>query len=170
MFTLTPKPFACNELQTFSAHPVTCNVNQRRATRCLQQTFTHNTRMRDRQMNESQKRDILKSISTSGVSLVENRSTNEMISSQKELSQIANNSSGILQIHSSAIKKFKLILSQPLALSTLSSFEIRCCLCKKVISYPCWYYDIRYAINHFHYFVCFDSKSKDRPSTKCYRK
>lgn len=86
------------------------------------------------------------------------------------LSHILNLSSGSPRIQTNIVSRFKLILGQPEGLLHLGRFEIRCCLCKRVISYPCWYYSIHYAVNHFHYFVCFDSESNNKPSTKCYRK
>lgn len=86
------------------------------------------------------------------------------------ISHILNLSSGSPRIQTNVIKRFEMILSQPQSLSILNPFEIRCCLCKKVVSYPCWYYSVKYAVNHFHYFVCFDTDSIDKPSTKCYRR
>ena len=86
------------------------------------------------------------------------------------LNHILNLSSGAARIQTNVVGRFKLILSQPQSISILNPFEIRCSLCKKVISYPCWYYNVKYAVNHFHYFVCFDSNSADKVNTKCYRR
>jgi hypothetical protein len=86
------------------------------------------------------------------------------------LSDILSFSSGSVRIQPSCIRKSKLILSQPEELSNLSNLLVRCILCKRVISYPCWYYNIKYAVNHFHYFICFDSASVKSPTAKCYRK
>jgi hypothetical protein len=86
------------------------------------------------------------------------------------INHILNLSSGSPRIQTNVVSRFKLILSQPSELSILNPFEIRCCLCRRVIHYPCWYYSIKYAVNHFHYFVCFDKDSPSKPSTKCYRR
>ena len=86
------------------------------------------------------------------------------------IGHILNFSSGSPRLHTNIISRFALILSQPTNLSFLNPFEIRCALCKRVISYPCWYYEVKYAVNHFHYFVCFDKDSVSKPSTKCYRR
>lgn len=86
------------------------------------------------------------------------------------LNHILNLSSGLPRLHKNVESRFQLILSQPSQLSFLNPFEIRCCLCKRVISYPCWYHNANYNVNQFHYFVCFDKDSKDKPSTKCYKR
>ena len=82
---------------------------------------------------------------------------------------IIDSSSGLARIRTNLVSQFKLILSQPLALSSLSNFKIRCCLCHEVITYPCWYYNVKYVLNHFHYFVCFDSESHRKVNCKCFR-
>jgi len=86
------------------------------------------------------------------------------------MSHVLNLSSGSARLHAHAAKRFSLIMSQPQALSTFNRSEIRCCLCHSVISWPAWYYVVRYAVSHFHYFVCFDSASPSKPSCKCYRR
>jgi len=121
-------------------------------------------------MDELEKQNILKSITLEGASLSENKTRHLILGSRHNLNHIAGISSGSLKIYPSISNKFKLILSQPQSLSVLSPFEIRCVFCKRVISYPCWYYSIKYAVNHFHYFVCFDSESPNKPSTRCYRR
>lgn len=83
------------------------------------------------------------------------------------LSKIITTSSGLPKIQSNVVSKFNLVLSQPERLSILNPFEIRCCLCKKVISYPCWYYNIKYAVNHFHYFICMNDKTVN---ARCYKR
>lgn len=118
-------------------------------------------------INKDLKDEILNSISYSGEA---EKTVHLILGSRNNLNHIAGVSSGSLRIYPSMIKKFNLILSQPLQLQALNPFEIRCVLCKRVISYPCWYYSIRYAVNHFHFFVCFDSGSADKPTTKCYRR
>jgi hypothetical protein len=84
------------------------------------------------------------------------------------LNHIANNASGRLKIYSTIAPKFELILKQPSRLEALSSVEIRCTLCKQVISYPAWYYVRKYDKSEFHYFVCFDSSSPSKPTTRCF--
>lgn len=86
------------------------------------------------------------------------------------INHILNLSSGSARLQTNVVNRFALILNQPQSISILNPFEIRCVLCKRVISYPAWYYNIKYAVNHFHYFICFDSERSDKPSTKCYRK
>ena len=86
------------------------------------------------------------------------------------ISQILDLGSGSPRIQRTALKRISQIFSQPRELSTLNPFEIRCCLCHEVIRYPAWYYSIKYAVNHFHYFICFDNLSPDKPSTRCYRR
>lgn len=113
-------------------------------------------------IDEQMKRDLLASIK-------QNVKQNQIIGSPNNVNQITSNSSGSLKIVPSVIKKFKLIFAQPIS-SAFNPFEIRCCLCQRVINYPCWYYKVCYSINHFHYFVCFDSSSSSKPSTRCYKK
>lgn len=121
-------------------------------------------------IDEKEKNEILKSISTEGASLEENKTIHLILGSRNNLNHIAGTGSGMLRIYPSISKKFKLIISQIEMLKNLSSFEIRCVLCKKVINYPCWYYSVKYAVNHFHYFICFDAESPSKPSTRCYRR
>lgn len=116
------------------------------------------------------KNEVLRSIELGGASSEENKTVNVVLGSRNNLNHIAGRSSGTLKIYPSISRKFSLILSIPSALKTLTPFEIRCVMCKNVISYPCWYYSVRYNINHFHYFVCFDSGSPSLVNTKCYRR
>ena len=116
-------------------------------------------------MNNNLAQEMLRNIALSGAA---DEKTKHIIGGN--LNHVLNLSSGAARIQTNVIKRFSLILSQPAALSILNPFEIRCALCKCVVSYPCWYYSIKYAVNHFHYFVCFDRASVDKPSTKCYRR
>lgn len=111
------------------------------------------------------RREILPNIGNSGT-------TDKLVEHfiNKDISKILDLGSGAARIGRTALKHCKLILVQPEVLRGLNPFEIRCCLCRKVISYPAWYYNIKYDVNQFHYFVCFDSLSKDKPSTRCYRR
>jgi len=111
---------------------------------------------------------ILKDIQSTGVSSEENRSFKPLIASRSQLQNVINLSSGMPRIRNES--KFNLILSQPLALQAFNPFEIRCCLCKNIISYPCWYYSVRYAVNVIHYFICFDSNLTDKPTARCYKR
>jgi hypothetical protein len=115
-------------------------------------------------MNEELQRQILDSIAESGKAEVEEIKINT------NLSDILNLSSGAARIQKTVERKAKLILSQPHTLCGLSNLLIRCCLCHKVISYPCWYYSIKYAVNHFHYFICFDSNDTSKPTISCYKR
>lgn len=119
-------------------------------------------------MNDELAKEMLRSIASSGS--VTKVVHHIIANSSRGLSNVLNLSSGSPRLQTNVINKFKFILSQPAELSVLNPFEIRCALCHKVISYPCWYYSIKYAVNHFHYFVCFDSDSKLKPNTKCYRR
>jgi len=117
-------------------------------------------------IDEETKNEILRNIAISGDTFTQIKPI--IASSDKGLNHILNFGSGLPRFQTNI--KFALILSQPGSLTFYNPFEIRCCLCKRVISYPCWYYEVKYAVNHFHFFVCFDKNSKDKPSTKCYRR
>ena len=119
-------------------------------------------------LSDDLKRQIISSISTEGAASEENKSVNVVIGNKTNLSHVVNYSSGLPRIKSHI--KFHLILSQPEALRGLSPLQIRCCLCSRIISYPAWYYNVRYAVNQFNYFVCFDRDSNDKPNTKCYKR
>jgi len=86
------------------------------------------------------------------------------------LADVVSYSSGSPRIQKTFSRKAVLIVSRPKNLETINQLEIRCALCKKPISYPAWYYHIKYAVNELHYFLCFDSESSNKPSAKCYRK
>lgn len=118
-------------------------------------------------INEELKNQILKSISYSGSA---DTDIKMILGSRTNLQHVVDMGSGRPRIHRSIGKRFTLVLSQPIMLANCNPFEIRCCLCGKVVSYPCWYYQVKYAVNHFHYFICFDRDSADKPSTKCYRR
>ena len=122
-------------------------------------------------INDELKNELLKNISLSGAASEENASEIQIVlGSRTNLNHILNLSSGMPRIRGNVISKFKLLLSQPLTLQALNPFQIRCCLCQSVISYPAWYYSIRYSVNHFHYFICFDSNSTNKPTARCYRR
>lgn len=117
-------------------------------------------------IDEQIKDSILRNIGLGGAASEDTGVVKQIVAKSEHLNSILNLSSGTPRIH----KQFKLILSQPQQLEALNPFEIRCCLCGRVISYPAWYLLIRYAINHIHYFVCFDKDSRNRVTAKCYRR
>ena len=121
-------------------------------------------------LDDKAKEDILKSISISGVASDENKTVQIVLASRNNLNTILDSSSGLARIRTNAANKFKLLISQPLVLTGFNPFELRCVLCKKVITYPAWYLCLRYAVNEFHYFVCFDSNSPDKVTAHCYRR
>jgi hypothetical protein len=114
-------------------------------------------------LNDKLKTDILAAINESGASLPENARARQVINGN--LSSVINRTSGQTKFNHSIVSRFKLQLSMPKILQFFNPLEIRCLLCNKVISYPCWYLDLKYTVNHFHYFVCFDSG--DKPNTNC---
>lgn len=129
-------------------------------------------KVEDQMISDESARDMLKAIELTGA-------VDEGSAQQKpiicnifngNMNQVLNFSSGTLSIQSAVARKFGLILSTPEELRAMSPFEIRCCLCRKVISYPSWYYSIKYNVNHFHYFICFDKNCTSKPTTRCYRK
>lgn len=113
------------------------------------------------------KDEILKSIAYSGST---ESSVKAMIAGRHHLANIVESSTGVMRINRSVVKKFNLILSLPSKLSSFNRIDIRCCLCNRIINYPCWYHVIKFKVNHLHFFVCFDSDSPMKPSVKCYRK
>ncbi len=122
-------------------------------------------------MNEELAKEMLRSIALGGNA--ESRIKTIIVTGKDDnLNHILNLSSGAARLQTNVISRFKLILSQPQSLSILNPFEIRCALCKSVISYPCWYYEVKYAVNHFHYFVCFrpTDGDKSKPNISCYRR
>jgi hypothetical protein len=117
-------------------------------------------------MDENLKNEILKTIALTGV--VDNPTFNPMVGvNANELMELGK---GLPRIKYRLVDKFKLILSQPLSIKALNPFEIRCCLCKKIITYPCWYMEVRYVRNWFHYFVCFDSSNNTKVTARCFRR
>jgi hypothetical protein len=119
---------------------------------------------RRRVINSDLQKELLDLISKSG------KTEDLAIKVNVNIHDILTFSSGAARLHSTVIRKAVLILSQPLTLQSLSSLQIRCILCKRVISYPCWYYEVKYAVNHFHYFICFQpSADSTKPSMKCYK-
>lgn len=122
-------------------------------------------------ISDELKADILKSIALNGAASEENAEQCQIVlGSRSNLNHIADSSSGRIRLRASIAAKFRLLVKTPDALSALNPFEIRCVLCRSVISYPAWYYSVRYAVNHFHYFVCFDDTSPGKPTTRCFKR
>lgn len=118
-------------------------------------------------MDDKAKLDLLKSIELSGsvdreVSLV-------TININKGLENILDFSSGRKRIRGMRATQFSLIVAKPAGLSALSSLEIRCLNCGRVISYPCWHLEVKFDRNIFEYFVCFSENSPNRVSLNCRR-
>ena len=107
--------------------------------------------------------DILRSIELAGAASAENISVRPIL--QANLKRILDTSSGSPRIL--RVNKFNLITSLPLAIKLLSPFEIRCSLCKRPITYPVWYMSEKFAVNQFHYFICFNSDSPNKPNVSC---
>lgn len=121
-------------------------------------------------MDDSTKKEILKSIALTGAASRENARTVPVIADLETANNsILDRAGGLAKIKPYLIKsgKFKLVLSQPSQLQAMSNFEIRCCLCRKVIAYPAWHHDLKLAVNHLHYFVCFDATSAGKPTARC---
>lgn len=112
-------------------------------------------------MDDKLAKDMLKAIALGGA--VESEDVHNIIASNPY--HIIDSTSGKTRIRQP--KLFDLIIAQPASISALSSLEIRCCICKRVITYPAWYHFIHYAINHFHFFVCFNSNSPAQPNIEC---
>lgn len=119
-------------------------------------------------IDDATAREMLKNIALSGSADSATAVIKPLINGN--LNHVLNLSSGAARLQTNVIKRFSLILSQPDALIGLNPFEIRCAFCKRVISYPAWYYRIAYAVNVFHYFVCFDEKSPNCVNVHCYRR
>ena len=103
------------------------------------------------------KEDLLKSIALTGS--VEESEAIVKVKINENLDNILDKSSGKLRLRPAKAKVFNSILSQPLELSALNPFEIRCLNCGRVISYPAWWMKIEFNVNTFHYFLCKESDS-----------
>jgi|SRR5579863_5291396 len=127
-------------------------------------------------LDEKEQQEILDRISLSGSATIEEAKVIHIISGvmgnygRGGLAHILNLASGQPRLQSHISKKFSLIISQPTTIEAIHPAKIRCCLCHNVISYPAWYYSIKYVKNHIHYFICFDNRSPKAPSTSCYRR
>ena len=117
-----------------------------------------------RMIDENTKKEILDSITKYGKTEAEELNVNTNIG------DVVTFSSGSPRIQRTVTRKATLILGQPKELKDLSNVQIRCVLCNRVISYPAWYYKVEYAINRFHYFICFDAASIAQPTARCYRR
>lgn len=118
-------------------------------------------------LSDDLKDSILKGIGTSGAADAANRTIHPIVSDNE--GEILSLTSGLPKIRASASSRFTLLFIIPLALKGLHNSEIRCCLCKKIISFPCWYYRKNLAVNNFHFFVCLDPTSSQKVNTHCWR-
>ena len=110
---------------------------------------------------------ILQSIALEGNASDDNKTFTVIIASRSHNKTLLSLNSGTPRFKSHLIHNFNLITEKPLWLSGIHTLAIRCCLCGKVINYPAWYYQVRYAVNWFHYFVCCNDKTLN---AKCYRR
>ena len=121
--------------------------------------------------SEQEKKEILDSANQD---ILEIARKHIIIGSQSHLANIAGKTSGSLKFYPAASKAFNLILSKPSELAAFEWHEIRCCVCGSIIrQYPVWHLFIKYAVKHFHYFVCFQAtpdNPETKPSTRCYRR
>jgi hypothetical protein len=115
-------------------------------------------------------KEILNSISLRGVADELQALVNPLIASRSQGMALLDLGSGIPKPKKRLIHQFHLILSKPPVIEAISNLSIRCCFCSAVISYPCWYYQVKYAINHFHYFVCFDGDKPNEVTARCFRR
>lgn len=124
-------------------------------------------------ISDEQAKKMLDSISLSGATDESNASSRPVIVGEANrdiLVHILNTSSGLPRLRADAASRFALILAKPTALGVLHNTQIRCCLCRRVVTYPAWYHHIKYAVNHFHFFICFDSNSPAKPTTRCFKR
>ena len=113
------------------------------------------------------KDEILKSIAYSGSS---ESAAKPIIGNKTNSNSILDTSNGSPRISRTVTRQAALILNRPSELSAFGEAEIRCCLCSRIIGYPAWYYKLSFAVNQFHYFICFASETPDKPTARCYRK
>ena len=116
-------------------------------------------------MDDNLRDSLLKSIELSGGIEVETSPVKILIN--EGLQNVIDLSSGRKRIKPIRAGQFSLILSQPSSLLSISPLEIRCLNCKRVISYPSWWLELRFDKNTFHYFVCFSEVSPNRVSLDC---
>lgn len=121
-------------------------------------------------LDEELRNEILRAIELQGAVHEENALIHVILGSRNNLNHIMNMHAGLPKLRNDVINRFQLILSTPTELKPLSQFEVRCVLCRRVISYPAWYYVLRYVVNQLHYFICFDAASPDKPSVKCFKR
>lgn len=113
--------------------------------------------------------EILKSISLYGKAITEDAKYKPVIANRDLATMhVLDRSRGLIRLRRNI--EFELILSQPSSLASLNPFEIRCCLCSKVMSYPAWYHVIKYSVNAFHFFVCFSPDEPKTVTTDCIRR
>lgn len=125
-------------------------------------------------LDERAKQEILDNISKYGSTDKETAKYVPTIARNAEA--LLRRSSGLPTFNAYTAKKFNLIFQMPEPFASLDDFhpaEIRCCLCNRIMRYPCWYFVQKYHKNHIHYFVCSslpDGIRDDKVSTRCTRK
>lgn len=124
--------------------------------------FTESRIAQSKIQSKDWRKEILDSIAYTGVA-----SGSVKLSLINSVEQILDFSPGTPRIKRSIADKFTMITSQPLGVSE----SARCSLCGKRIIFPlpCWYHVIKYKVNHLAVFVCFDSSSPSKPTTRCYK-
>lgn len=113
---------------------------------------------------------ILRDINLTGAADSSKAKIGIIIASRFQATNVITLSGGLPKVRPNIAKLFILLVGQPRLLEVMNPLEIRCCFCKRVISYPAWYWRQVYAVNQIHYFVCFDKDSPLSVNTKCYRR
>lgn len=112
---------------------------------------------------------ILRSIALTGAASEENAQSFEKIATPFQMINLMKRSSGLPKLSPYYAKNFELLMGRPKILAVMHPTEIRCACCNKVIRYPAWYWVQRFNKNHFHYFICYDPNSPEKPTSICYR-
>ncbi len=121
-------------------------------------------------LTPEQAKELLNSISHNGYADIETAKSINVIADKEQSIKLLNKSSGVARFHTHIKKRFELIVNSINTLQSFNPFQIRCCLCGEVISYPCWYYVEKYSVNMIHYFVCFDRSDVKSVTAKCFRR
>ena len=114
--------------------------------------------------------DILTSIALTGTT-VANIKMIVMEHNNDSISKIMDFNTSIPRVKRGLVGKFNLQISKPTEI--LDKQVVHCCLCGKVLNFDrelVWYHLIRYAVNCFATFICYDPASPSKPTTRCYRR
>jgi hypothetical protein len=112
---------------------------------------------------------ILRAIALTGAASEENAQSFEKVATPYQMNTIMTRSYGLPKISPYQAKKFSLIMERPKIFEVLHPSEIQCACCKRMISYPAWYWVQRFNVNHFHYFICYNPSSPEKVTSSCYR-